>query len=73
MATAAARTASRRRMTLPEPTFGILKDRHGARRLLLRGLTNVQAAWALLAVAVNLPTLARIRRTTDRLALPTAA
>jgi transposase len=73
MATDAARTAYRRRKTLPEPTFGILKDRHGARRFLLRGLANVQAEWTLLAVAFNLRTLARIWRTTARLALPTAA
>ena len=73
MATDAAKTAYRRRKTLPEPTFGILKDQQGARRFLLRGLTNVQAEWTLLAVAFNLRTLARIWRTTDRLALPTAA
>ena len=73
MTTDAARTAYRRRKTLPEPTFGILKDQHGARRFLLRGLEHVQAEWTLLAVAFNLRTLARIWRTTDRLALPTAA
>jgi transposase len=73
MATDDAKTAYRRRKTLPEPTFGILKERHGARRFLLRSLANVQAEWALLAVAFNLRTLARIWRTTDRLARPTAA
>jgi len=73
MATAAARTAYRRRKTLPEPAFGILKEQQAARRFLLRGLTNVRAEWALLAVAFNLRTLARIWRTTDRLDLPAAA
>jgi len=73
MATAAARTAYRRRKTLPEPTFGILKEQQAARRFLLRGLENVRAEWSLLATAFNLRTLARIWRTTDRLALPTAA
>jgi transposase len=73
MATEVARTAYRRRKTLPEPTFGILKEQQGARRFLLRGLTNVQAEWSLLATAFNLRTLARIWQTTDRLALPTAA
>jgi len=73
MATEAAKTAYRRCKTLPEPAFGLLKEQQGARRFLLRGLTNVQAEWALLATAFNLRTLARIWRTTDRLALPTAA
>jgi transposase len=73
MATAAAKTAYRRRKTLPEPTFGLLKEQLGARRFLLRGLANVQAEWALLATAFNLRTLARSWRTTDRLARPIAA
>ena len=73
MATEAAKTAYRRRTTLPEPTFGILKDQQGARRFLLRGLDNVRAEWTLLAVAFNLRTLARIWRTSDRLPLPSAA
>jgi transposase len=73
MATDAARTAYRRRKTLPEPTFGILKDQQGARRFLVRGLDNVRAEWSLLATAFNLRTLARIWRTSDRLALTGAA
>ena len=73
MATAAARTAYRRRKTLPEPAFGILKEQQAARRFLLRGLTNVQAEWALLATAFNLRTLARVWRSIDRLPHPTAA
>ena len=74
MATDAARTAYRRRKTLPEPTFGILKEQQGARRFLLRGLANVQAEWSLLATAFNLRTLARRwRSTTARPLLVTAA
>lgn len=67
MATAAAKTAYRRRKTLPEPAFGILKEQLGARRFLLRGLENVQAEWALLATAFNLRTLARRARAPGRL------
>jgi transposase len=73
MATEAARTAYRRRKTLPEPTFGILKEQQAARRFLLRGLANVQAEWALLATAFNLRTLARVWRSADRPFLASAA
>jgi transposase len=73
MATDAARTAYRRRKTLPEPTFGILKEQLGARRFLLRGLAHVRAEWALLATAFNLRTLARVWRSTGRPLLPTTA
>jgi transposase len=66
MATEAARAAYRRRKTLPEPAFGILKEQQAARRFLLRGLANVQAEWALLATAFNLRTLARVWRSTGR-------
>jgi transposase len=59
MATDAAKEAYRRRKELPEPAFGILKEQQGARRLLLRGLDNVRAEWALLAAAFNLRTLWR--------------
>jgi transposase len=64
MATDDARTAYRRRKTLPEPAFGILKEQQAARRFLLRGLENVRAEWSLLATAFNLRTLARIWRAT---------
>jgi transposase len=60
MATPQAKTAYRQRKQLPEPTFGILKELHGARRFLLRGLANVRAEWTLLATAFNLRTLARV-------------
>jgi hypothetical protein len=44
---------------LIEPVFGILKDRMGARRTLLRGRGKVEAEWVLTATAFNLRTLAR--------------
>jgi transposase len=59
MTTPDARTAYRRRKSLPEPVFGILKEHQAARRLLLRGLAHVRAEWTLLATAFNLRTLAR--------------
>jgi hypothetical protein len=70
MATDAARDAYRRRKTLPEPAFGILKEQQAARRFLLRGLANVRDEWTLLATAFNLRTLARLWRAS---ALPTDA
>lgn len=73
MATDHARTAYRRRKTLPEPAFGILKERHAARRFLLRGLANVQAEWALLATAFNLRTLYHHWRAANHLRTPVAA
>lgn len=60
MATEAARVAYRQRKQVVEPSFGILKEQQGARRFLLRGLTNVRAEWSLLATAFNLRTLAKI-------------
>lgn len=59
MTTPDARTAYRRRKSLPEPVFGILKEQQAARRLLLRGLEHVRAEWTLLATTFNLRTLAR--------------
>lgn len=60
MASPEAGTLYRRRKTLPEPVFGILKEQQGARRFLLRGLAQVRAEWSLLATAFNLRTLARL-------------
>jgi transposase len=60
MATDDARDRYRRRKTLPEPTFGILKEQQAARRFLLRGLDNVRAEWSLLATTFNLRCLARL-------------
>jgi transposase len=73
MATDAARTAYRRRKTLPEPAFGILKEQQAARRFLLRGLDNVRAEWSLLATAFNLRTLARAWRSAGHPRLALAA
>jgi transposase len=62
MATPEAKAAYRRRKQIVEPVFGILKERQGARRLLLRGRAAVRAEWTLLATACNLHTLWRIWR-----------
>ncbi|MFI5270373.1 MAG: transposase, partial [Chloroflexota bacterium] len=51
MATTEAQSLYSRRKELIELTFGIIKEQQAARRLLLRGLANVQAEWVLLAVA----------------------
>jgi transposase len=60
MQTDEARSLYSRRKELIEPTFGIIKDQLGARRFLLRGLTNVQAEFTLLATAFNLRMLYRV-------------
>jgi transposase len=73
MTTDAAKAAYRRRKTLPEPAFGILKEQQAARRFLLRGLAHVQAEWTLLATAFNLRTLARLWQAARPSPLPTAA
>ena len=41
-----------------EPVFGQIKEARGFRQFLRRGLTNVQAEWALLCTAHNLLKLA---------------
>lgn len=62
MTTEEAKIAYRRRKELVEPAFGILKEQHGARRFLLRGLPNVVSEWILLGTAFNLRTLWRVWR-----------
>jgi hypothetical protein len=57
-----AQAAYRRRAPLIEPLFGILKTQQGAWRFTLRGLSEVEAEWTLLATAFNLRTLWRLRR-----------
>ena len=59
MATPEARALYAQRKQLAEPSFGILKEQMGARRLLLRGLANVKAEFVLLATAFKLRTLWR--------------
>jgi hypothetical protein len=68
MHTEEARALYARRKELVEPVFGLLKELHGARRFLLRGLENVRSEWALLSAAFNLKTLYRVwmRRQTSR-------
>lgn len=60
METEEAKAIYARRKEIVEPVFGILKELHGARRFLLRGLFNVVSEWALMATAFNLRTLWRI-------------
>jgi transposase len=60
MDTAQAKALYARRKTLIEPVFGILKEPLGLRRLLLRGLEQVDAEWQFLAACFNLRVLARI-------------
>jgi transposase len=59
METEQAKELYKRRKSLIEPVFAIIKEHLGVRRLLLRGLANVRAEWSLLAVAFNLRALAR--------------
>lgn len=54
-----AKDAFRKRKTIIEPVFGILKEQQGARRFLLRGLKNVKAEASLLAAAFNIRTLCK--------------
>lgn len=60
MATEEAKAIYKRRQELVEPVFGILKELHGIRRFLLRGLSNVGPEWVLIATVFNLRTLWRI-------------
>jgi transposase len=60
MAAEAAQAVYRRRKTLIEPVFGILKECQDGRRLYLRGLAKVRAEWTLLATAFNYRVLAKI-------------
>ena len=62
MSTWTAKEAYRRRKHLVEPVLGIIKEQQGARKFLLRGLTNVVAEWTVLATAFNLRTLWRVWR-----------
>jgi hypothetical protein len=57
MRSAEAKTLYRLRKEVVEPVFGIIKERMGIRRFLLRGLHNVQAEGYLIATAFNLRTL----------------
>ena len=54
MQTDEARRSMEQRKFTVEPVFGIIKEQMDCRRFLLRGLSNVQAEWALLCAAFNL-------------------
>ena len=56
------KAAIKRRRELVEGVFGIVKEVLQGRRVLLRGKTNVEAEWSLLATAQNLRTLHRVWR-----------
>ena len=56
----------RLRKQLPEPVFGQIKQAHGFRQFLLRGLEKVQAEWSIVCTAHNLLKLAQ-RRTLSAL------
>lgn len=60
MASPSAQALYKHRKETIEPTFGIIKEQQGGRRLLLRGLANAWSEWSLLATAFNLRTLARL-------------
>ena len=60
MSSSAVKEAYRLRKQLVEPVFGIIKEQQGARKFLLRSLTNVAAEWTMLATAFNLRPLCRV-------------
>lgn len=63
MKTAEARETYKHRKEIIEPSFGIIKEVMGIRRLLLRGLANVRAEVMVLALAFNLRTLYGVWKT----------
>ncbi len=66
MATVPAKQLYRRRSTIVEPVFGLLKEWHHARRFLLRGRSHVVSEWHLLATAFNLKSLHALWRSGSR-------
>ena len=62
LATVLAKQLFRRRSTIVEPVFGLLKEWHSARRFLLRGRSQVASEWHLLATAFNLKSLHAVWR-----------
>ena len=67
MSTAPAKEGHKLKKQLVEPVFGIIKEQQGARRFLLRGLSNATAEWILLVTAFNLRTLWKIWSSSARL------
>ena len=70
MATVPAKQLYRRRSTIVEPVFGLLKEWHSARRFLLRGRSQVASEWHLLATAFNLKSLHAVWRSGNSPAPP---
>ena len=58
--TEAGRKKYRRRASMVEPVFGIIKAALGLRQFLLRGLQKVSGEWNLVCVAYNLKRLHRL-------------
>ncbi len=65
MATEEARAVYRRRKSLIEPVFSVIKERLDGRQLYLRGLAKVTAEWTLLATAFNYRVLLKIWQRVD--------
>jgi transposase len=63
LSTAAGRALYRMRKAIVEPVFGQIKEARGFRRFLLRGLDNVRAEFALIALTHNLLKLFRSGKT----------
>ena len=59
LATDAGRATYKLRKCIPEPVFGQIKDARGFRRFSFRGLANVSAEWAVVALTHNLLKLFR--------------
>jgi IS5 family transposase len=51
----------RKRQSLVEPVFGVLKEQRGRRRFRLRGLSKVSVETALACTAFNLTRIGRMR------------
>ena len=71
MSTDRAKQANRRRWSLIESVFGIVKEQMGARRFMLRGTANVASEWTMLATAFNMRVLWKVWRTRDFAPQPT--
>ncbi|PTY01664.1 IS1182 family transposase [Verrucomicrobia bacterium LW23] len=67
MATPEGKTLYGKRQTSVEPTFGIIKAVLGFRQFHLRGLSNVQGEWTLVALAYNCKRIATLLRTTSNI------
>lgn len=57
LATLKGKTLYRKRKTIPEPVFGIIKSARGIRQFLLRGLKKVKNEWSLICMTQNIRVL----------------